>query len=461
VPETPGDSLGRILSRRRLRVADSAAYALLLAGTLVIPLVFWPLGNDVFVEVKFTVLRVLVFGAGIAGAIWLFARRPDISGRPSDWMVMAFVVVSVVASATSIDRSTSFWGEPLQRAGLATTFGLVGVYAVARISIRTWQRLHMLTSTASAAGTLVALYAFVQLVGADPVWSVLPGGRVFSTIGQPNWLAAYLVLTFPLTLTLAGRVEGRWTRLAVVAAAILQVVVLIFSLSRSGYIGLAVTLVVGAAFLGAQGLRSVVELRRVLYVVLAVLLLGGIAVTALSRVVADMTPERLFDRAVSGFQLESFDAKRYLGLWEVGLWIAMDHPLLGAGQDTYAILFPAYRDLVLPEEMATHFSRFRPESPHSVYLAIASGSGFPALVAYVAILLFTLRELLPRIDSNPGGLLVLGIALAVMGHAVTDAFMTLDLSGSWLLWALLGSVPSALHNGSDCSFDTPGADDVE
>ena len=54
-----------------------------------------------------------------------------------------------------------------------------------------------------ASSCFISLYAVGEHFGIDAsYWVQDVVNRVFSTLGQPNWLAAYLVALFPLTLAL-------------------------------------------------------------------------------------------------------------------------------------------------------------------------------------------------------------------------------------------------------------------
>ncbi|MGI9585223.1 MAG: hypothetical protein ACR2N7_06490, partial [Acidimicrobiia bacterium] len=178
-----------------------------------------------FVGPKFDAIRLLTtIGAVLAGA-WLVVARPHLRVRAPDVAAATFLAVNVVAFGFSIDRRTSLLGEPLQQVGLVSVVAFAGAYAIARVSVRTPNRLTALVAAASLAGTLAAVYGLAQLAGVDPIWADLPKGRVFSSIGQPNWLAAYLVLTIPLTVALAFTVERRAWRLLAAGAVVIQIVV--------------------------------------------------------------------------------------------------------------------------------------------------------------------------------------------------------------------------------------------
>ena len=92
-------------------------------------------------------------------------------------------------------------------------------------------------------------YAIVQRVGYDPVYFAGLGNRVFSTLGQPVYLAGYLGMVFPLTLWRMGtqfqkcRSRPEVRTLAGFAfyslIAVTQLVAFAFTESRGPLLGLA------------------------------------------------------------------------------------------------------------------------------------------------------------------------------------------------------------------------------
>ena len=103
----------------------------------------------------------------------------------------------------------------------------------------------------------------------------------------------------------------------------------------------------------------------------------------------------------------------------------------------------------LPARSRRQLAKHRVESPHNVYLAIAAGSGFPALVFYLALLALIARSVLREARRNrerPTRVLLVMLLAALAGHLVTDAFMTADLVTSWLQWTLMGAgLAAATH----------------
>ena len=97
---------------------------------------------------------------------------------------------------------------------------------------------------------------------------------------------------------------------------------------------------------------------------------------------------------------------------------------------------------MLPADRASALDAYRVESPHNVYLAIAAGSGFPALLAYVGIVVgfaVAVARAARRASTRGLRLALVAILAASAGHLVTDAFITADVTSTWLFWVLMGA----------------------
>ena len=122
--------------------------------------------------------------------------------------------------------------------------------------------------------------------------------------------------------------------------------------------------------------------------------------------------------------------------------VAIEHPTLGTGPETFPDVFPRYSHDLLPADRADALDAFRVESPHDVYLGIAAGSGIPALVTYLGLVagfyVVAIRAL-TRAARDLELSLVAALA-AVTGHLVADVFMTADVTSTWLFWVVVGAV---------------------
>ena len=92
----------------------------------------------------------------------------------------------------------------------------------------------------------------------------------------------------------------------------------------------------------------------------------------------------------------------------------------------------------------------------------ASGAGFPALAAYVAVIagfFYLVVRALKATRRKWRRIALVAVLAAVAGHLVTDTFMTAEVTSSWLFWILLGAglgIARASQKEQDGSTE-PGA----
>jgi O-antigen ligase len=412
------------------------------SGALLLPLAFSIAFVDVFAQPKTAVLWgvAAVTGAGLIAALARGAR-PNRLGA-IDVALLVFLGFTSLATVLSVDPWHSLVGERLQFQGLISTTAYVVLFTAARFAVTTTRHVRLVAGAILIGAVIAAIYAFAQWFELDLIWSELYKGRVFSTLGQANALAIWLGTATVMALALFGNSRGS-VRVALSAILVLVVGALVLTFSRGGYVALAV----GVAMAGLVMLPAVSRdhlrnlIPRMAPAVAAAVLTLGILVLAWQPV-GDLAG-RVASRTASILNASESSNRAHLDLWAVGVRIAVDHPIFGTGPDTYPVVFPRYRDEVLPPERAAVLAQFRPESPHNVYVAIASGSGLPTLVAYVVLVGSCLalgaraaRSALPV----PSRLAVAALMGAVAVHLVANMFVTAEPATFSVFWIILGTL---------------------
>jgi O-antigen ligase len=420
----------------------SRALTVVIAATaVVLPCVFTTSQQDVFALPKlaalwaFLVASLLLLGCGA-----FFDGRHALiptGARAADLTLAAFLLFGLGAFAFSIDHHQSLYGERLQYQGLLTTLLYAGFFLLARLAITTRARMTLLFGGVIAGGILVAIYGLVQKIGLDPIWHDSPlGDRVFSAIGQPDALAAYLVV--PLTLSIAFLVyRAQAVRVIVLVAIGAMITCLVFTMSRGGFAGAIVALLVA---IGGLAWRSNAPPKRT-FALLFAAVIGTVGIYVIVTPVRS-TLNDSWERLISSSNTTGDVSVAYhLDFWHEAVRITADHPLFGTGQETFPEVFPRYTN-DLPYLRGLALSKFRVESAHNVYLTLAAGSGLPALAAYLALIVCVLVAIFRAARATPDRrtrVMLLALLGAVVGHLITDMFMTAELTSSWLLWILMGS----------------------
>lgn len=248
-----------------------------------------------------------------------------------------------------------------------------------------------------------------------------------SFFARSNDLAAFLLLTIPLTLVLTGAEMRAWRSIGSFGLAV-QVLAFLLTQSRAAILALGL----GVAFLLVTTAGAV--RRRMVAGTLAVGLVGLlVGAPYLSRVAARFTS---LLASLGGSGNETSTPWRQ-ALWRAAVRMGLDHPLLGTGPGTYASASRAYQDT------AGYYSI----NAHSFYVQTFGEMGTLGLIAWGAVfvaLLVTIRRAL----RQPAELRAPQMALAA-GLLASLLHIAFDLDWSVLaipvaFWLVAGMLLGAV-----------------
>jgi len=187
-----------------------------LTSLIVIPLFFniHSYSEYVFELNKAILLRSLAL---LIGAVWLM-KVLDTAHQERSWRerlrtwwrsnplalpALLFTLVHIGATVWSLTPWISFFGSPLRMEGLFNTLSYLVLFFVTVSSLRTEAQLQRALTVIVLVSLPVALYAMAQHFGVDPlagVWGEAIRERIPGTMGNPIFLAAYLIFVVPLAL---------------------------------------------------------------------------------------------------------------------------------------------------------------------------------------------------------------------------------------------------------------------
>ncbi len=164
------------------------------------------------------------------------------------------ILISTIFSVTPF---TSFWGSYQRLQGTYTTLSYVVIFFALIANLRQRNQVERLITIAIISSLPVSLYGVLQRYQADPIpWGGDTTQRIAANLGNSIFVAAYLVMAFPLALLravesfeamLSERGElwpnfARATGYCFILA--LQVIAIFFSGSRGPWLGLGTCLIV-------------------------------------------------------------------------------------------------------------------------------------------------------------------------------------------------------------------------
>jgi hypothetical protein len=206
-------------------------------------------------------LLVLVV-AGLAARALAGAGRgtvPRLRATAVDWSVLALAYTgSVLPLLWMVARGREVTADDVLYASYIWKYALI--FLVVRVAVRTEREVRTCLWTTLAAGSVVALVAALQTVGAPGVAQLLvlytpgeseaalTGGRGSSTLASP--LAVADVMVFDLAIAVALGLRANARRTVVVAAAVVFVLGTIAASQISGFVALGVAVVVLGLVMG-------------------------------------------------------------------------------------------------------------------------------------------------------------------------------------------------------------------
>ncbi len=221
---------------------------------VMVPLYFNIFTTRVFEPDKITLLRCITLIMLLAQGVLLIERRRSADARLPEparpfWQVIrqdflitaviAYGAVYLLASLTSIDPAISLGGSYALRQGFYSLFSYLVVFGLIAVNMRQLSQVSRLVSVMALTGFPAALYGVLQASGQDPLlWGSDVTARVTSTMGNPIFLGAFMIMVLPLAIgrALGGRlpdatrqVDGAafWRALVAIAGAIVLLALLL------------------------------------------------------------------------------------------------------------------------------------------------------------------------------------------------------------------------------------------
>ena len=168
------------------------------------------------------------------------SKLKKIFSQPLTLALLAFWLTQLISTIFSLHPQTSLFGLPTRLHGsLLSSTAYLALYLsllfnsnlARKNSLPRLSPLPDYLAISLLSGLFVALYGILQHFGIDKnLWIQDVQTRVFSTLGQPNWLAAYLITLLPLVFLIKKR-----SLLFIIYC--LMTICLFYTQSRSGLIG--------------------------------------------------------------------------------------------------------------------------------------------------------------------------------------------------------------------------------
>jgi tetratricopeptide (TPR) repeat protein len=411
------------------RFADGIMEAAWLAAMILVPVFFNIYSSRIFEPDKISLLRslaLLILAAWIiklieeSGIRWQNIQRGEnwratLSSIPLLLPVMALAIAFLISTIFSVTPRISLWGSYQRLQGTYTMFSYLVVFFSMIVNLRRKAQLHRIVTVIILSSLPVSLYGLLQRYQLDPIpWGGDTTARIASNMGNSIFVAAYLIMVFPLTLmrivesfeALLG--ERGWYLPHFVRATgyifivCLQSLAIFFTNSRGPWLGWGASVV----FLWL-GLSLIWRKRWLTTAGVIVAVAGGFFLVVLN--IPNGPLESLRNRPEFGRLGQLLDAESRTGrvrtlIWEGAAQLALPHPpleypdgsqdrlnffrpLIGYGPES---MYVAYNPFYPPELTQVEKRNASPDRSHNETWDSLVITGLFGLAAYLWLFAATL-----------------------------------------------------------------------
>lgn len=382
---------------------------------------------------------LLLVMAWMAGIVWRDRNRSTAFFSEHPLLTAALIAFLCWGALSTLWAESSGAGNSALSRYLQNMLLLPIAYA----AVRTRRDVKLVAAAIVTGATVAALFAISAPTNPE---LVAEGGRATGTIGDPNELAASLLVGLAIGAGFAiGRGNAPLLRLLGLCAVPLCALGVLLSLSRGGLIAFGAMLIAAVLFGGRW--------RAPIAAGFGVVAVGGLVYfTQLASLPAR---ERV---TTSG------DGSGRIDLWTIAARMVEDHPVLGVGVGNFQIASPHFLLRPGTTQRADLILSSAPKVAHNTYLGIAAELGIPGLLLFLTIVLISLvcglraARIWAALGDGTMEALARGVFLGLFGMLIADIFISEMYSK--VLWTLLALGPALLavarREAAEAELEPPG-----
>lgn len=432
-----------------IKICDRSLEALWLAVVFFTPLLlFYPLNYDIF-----GLPRMMFFCASVELMLIIYVAKIFIENKITSKVNKA-VIILIGLVVLSYLLNLVFSIHPL-KSWLGSFFRRQGAYAVIHyflflllliLNFQNWPQIRRTILTILASSAPVCFYGILQFLGLDLVdWAspVAETKRIFSTLGQPNFLGHYLIIVIPLTAySLVYFFKIFFDRFIILILLLAQIFCLIFTMSRAAWVGFFAEFILFILVLFIFN-RKIIWKNKKKAIGVFILATSFIIIFINAIVITNSSSNLLLIRVRNIVNMKSGSVQVRLLMWGAAIdeikQMDLKRLMFGYGQENLGDIYVKYYqpDWGIYEKINSYSDR-----SHNTILDIILANGFSVLlilaVFYGYIFYLTIRCLKKPSRLEDRYWLIICLIIILAGYFVNNLFSFSVTITDIYLFAILG-----------------------
>ncbi len=350
----------------------------------------------------------------------------------SSFGLILFSSISVFSSANTLERGV--YGAFSRNTGLLTYASLAVIFLAATLITRD-QSFQKVITALIFAGVANTAYSLVAASGFDIFTWLNNYNAVLGTLGNPNFIGAFMGIFFTLLLVqILDKNVTKRAKILFISLLPLVLTTIYFSRALQGILVTAFGCTLALYFYLRSNQKSEKLSRWYLGGVV------GVGFLALAGILAKGPLASLLHKPTVTFRGE---------YWKAGINMGLDNPLTGVGIDSYGTYYRSYRELSATISPGLEVTT---DTAHNVVIDIFSGVGFPGLIAYLIIhgyVLYAALKHLKHTKSFDGRFLSIFLCWAAYQLQSIVSINQIGLAiWGWLLGGLVIAYARSFRDGN-------------
>lgn len=382
---------------------------------LIIPLIFFKNTSELFEFNK--IIAIYIFTILIS-ASWIYQslKHKTFIFRPSilDIPIILYLGILTISTFFSIDPRTSIFGYYSRfNGGLLSQVCYAILYFAFVSNITTNKQKQNILISGLVGTTIASILAIFEHFGLfitcglmnfptnTSCWVQDVQNRVFSTMGQPNWLAALVVVYIPIAWYFLLNTKNKIVKTIYFLVSSLLFLTLIFTKSRSGILAFGIESLIFFGYLFYKDFKNTLKIFLPVTALFSILvfyfypnnLFSFLKFTNNQESNSNLqTTETYQGPALETGGTESGVIRKYV--WQGAINIFKNYPVLGSGPETFAFVFPKYKPV---EHNLTSEWDFIYNKAHNEFLNFLATTGVLGFTSYIALIIYIYIQIIKNI----------------------------------------------------------------
>ncbi len=333
------------------------------------------------------------------------------------FLIFIFLLLNTFFVADNSD--IALFGDYYRRQGFLTQVSFIFCFCLCLLNLllikNVLKNIKYLLFSISLSGFFVAIYGFWQYLGFDFfIWQEpVMAGRVISSIGQPNFLASFLILTLFSSIALLLKLKFFYWRLFILINIFFQLLGIYLTSSRSAILALFIAIVLSFfIFIKQKRLRIIFTFSAIL-ACLFVFFFSS-------------------DRLGSSFDFNTGSVLARSHIYKSSIRAISEKPFFAYGLEQAGNKLVSYYE---PDWALFSTVNTYPNRAHNIILDISLNYGLSGLMLFIILTFLVVYLLIYKNRSKENWFMVL--SLGILSYIISLMFGFSSLATSLYFWIIL------------------------